>query len=98
MLCPASFLGSLYCFQVWLLGSPPAAEERWLQDYKVRQRHIPFLPPPQQALLGPGSSCAPLPGCPVRGCTAPALPLHSSALPSPRAAVVQDGPLRAELM
>lgn len=33
-------------------SSPPAAERRWLQDYKVRPIH-PFPPPQQQALLGP---------------------------------------------
>lgn len=68
---------------LWTL-SPPAAERRWLQDYKVRQRYIPFLPPEQQTCLGPRGSCAPLPGCPVQGCTDPALPLHSNTLPSSR--------------
>ena len=63
--------------------SPPAAERRRLQDYKVRQRHVPSLPPQQQTLLRPGGSRAPLPGCPVQGCTDPALPLHSNTLPSP---------------
>lgn len=45
-----------------LACGPPAHQlqrkRRWLQDYKVRQRHIPFLPPQQQTLLCPGGSQA----------------------------------------
>jgi len=68
---------------LWTLR-PPAAERRWLQDYKVRQRQIPLLPPQQQTLLGPRSSHVPFPGCPVQDCTDLALPLHSNTLPSPQ--------------
>lgn len=79
-----------------LACGPPAHQlqrkRRWLQDYKVRQRHIPFLPPQQQTLLCPGGSRAPLPGCPVQGCTT-TLSQHPVDH-----AVVQDGSLCAEPM